>query len=151
MNRQDSATEPERPGKIPVVSTEIAVKPTRRKFSAEYKLKILQETDQCKPGEVGAVLRREGLFSSQLATWRREREIGLMQGLDPRRRGRKPHPLEAENALLRKKLAQTERKLEEAGVILETQKKLCQLFGMNPLPEVDEYLSSQSSKKPPEE
>jgi transposase len=151
MIQQDSTTELERPGKIPAVSTEIAVKPTRRKFTAEYKLKILQETDQCKPGEVGAVLRREGLFSSQLATWRREREIGLMQGLDPRRRGRKPHPLEAENAQLKKRLARTERKLEEAEVILETQKKLCQLFGMNPLPEVDEYLSSQSSKKPPEE
>jgi transposase-like protein len=151
MNRQDSTIELEKPGKIPVISTEIAVKPTRRKFTAEYKLKILQETDQCKSGEVGAVLRREGLFSSQLATWRREREIGLMQGLDPRRRGRKPHPLEAENTRLRKKLARTERKLEEAGVILETQKKLCQLFGMNPLPEVDEYLSSQSSKKLPEE
>jgi transposase len=151
MNRQDSTTEQERPGKIPVVSTEIAVKPTRRKFTAEYKLQILQETDQCKPGEVGAVLRREGLFSSQLATWRREREIGLMQGLDPRRRGRKPHPLEAENAQLKNKLARTERKLEEAEIILETQKKLCQLFGMNPLPEVDEYLSSQSSKKSPDE
>jgi transposase len=151
MNRQESATELEKPGKIPVVSTEVVVKPMRRKFTAEYKLKILKETDQCRPGEVGAVLRREGLFSSQLTTWRREREIGLMQGLDPRRRGPKPHPLEAENELLRKKLARTERKLEEAGVILETQKKLCQLFGMNPLPEVDEYLSSQSSKKPPEE
>jgi transposase len=151
MNRQESATELEKPGKIPVVSTEVVVKPMRRKFTAEYKLKILQETDQCRPGEVGAVLRREGLFSSQLATWRREREIGLMQGLDPRRRGRKPYPLESENAQLKKKLARTERKLEEAEIILETQKKLCQLFGMNPLPEVDEYLSSQSSKKPPEE
>jgi transposase len=150
MNRQNSTTELERPGILPVVSTEVAVKPTRRKFSAEYKLKILQETDQCKPGDVGAVLRREGLFSSQLTTWRRERETGLMQGLDPRRRGPKPHPLEAENALLKKKLTRTERKLEEAEIILETQKKLCQLFGMNPLPEVDEYLSSQSSKKPPE-
>ena len=151
MIRQESATELEKSGMIPVVSTEIAVKPTRRKFTAEYKLKILQETDQCWPGDVGAVLRREGLFSSQLATWRREREIGLMQGLDPRRRGRKPPPLESENAQLKKKLARTERKLEEAEIILETQKKLCQLFGMNPLPEVDEYLSSQSSKKPPEE
>lgn len=151
MIRKESTTELEMPGILPVVSTEVAVKPTRRKFSAEYKLKILQEIDHCKPGDVGAVLRREGLFSSQLATWRREREIGLMQGLDPRRRGPRPHPLEAENEMLRKKLARTERKLEEAGVILETQKKLCQLFGMNPLPEVDEYLSSQSSKKPPEE
>src|SRR4030042_1550570 len=151
MIRPDSTTELEQPGVFPGVSTEVAMKPTRRKFAAEYKLKILQETDQCKPGDVGAVLRREGLFSSQLTTWRREREIGLMQGLDPRRRGPEPPPLEAENELLRKKLARTERKLEEAGVILETQKKLCQLFGMNPLPEVDEYLSSQSSKKPPEE
>jgi transposase len=148
MIRQDSTTELERPGVIPVVSTEVAVKPTRRKFAADYKLKILQETDQCKPGDVGAVLRREGIFSSHLATWRREREIGQQQGLTPRRRGRKPHPLEAENAMLRTKLVRTERKLEEAEVILDTQKKLCQLFGMNPLPEVDEYLSSQSSKKP---
>jgi transposase len=150
MIRQDSTTELERPVIPPVISTEVAVKPTRRKFSAEYKLKILQETDKCKPGDIGAVLRREGLFSSHLATWRREREIGQLQGLDPRRRGRKPHPLEAENAQLKRKLAQTEKKLEEAEIILETQKKLCQLFGMNPLPEVDEYLSSQSSKKPPE-
>jgi hypothetical protein len=114
-------------------------------------LKILQEIDQCKPGEIGAVLRREGLFSSHLASWRKEREIGQLQGLTPRRRGRKPHPLEAENAQLKKKLARTERKLEEAEIILETQKKLCQLFGMNPLPEVDEYLSSRSSNRPPEE
>jgi transposase len=148
MIRQDSTTELERPVIPPVISTEVAVKPTRRKFSAEYKLKILQETDKCKPGDIGAVLRREGLFSSHLATWRREREIGQLQGLDPRRRGRKPHPLEAENAQLKRKLAQTEKKLEEAEIILETQKKLCQLFGMNPLPEVDEYLSSQLSKKP---
>jgi transposase-like protein len=138
------------PGVFPVVSTEIAVKPTRRKFTAEYKLKILQETDQCKPGDVGAVLRREGLFSSHLGAWRREREIGQLQALAPRRRGRKPNPLEAEVERLRKKLSRTERRLEEAEVILDAQKKLCQLFGMNPLPEVDEYLSSQSSKKPPE-
>jgi len=151
MIRQDSTTELERPGILPVVSTEVAVKPTRRKFSAEYKLKILQETDQCKPGDVGAVLRREGLFSSHLTAWRKEREIGQLQGLTPRRRGRKPHPLEAENSQLKKKLARTERKLEEAEIILETQKKLCQLFGMNPLPEVDEYLSSRSSKQPLEE
>jgi transposase-like protein len=150
MIRPDSTTELERPGVLPVVSTEIAVKPTRRKFTAEYKLKILQETDQCKPGDVGAVLRREGLFSSNLAAWRREREVGQLQSLAPRRRGRKPNPLEAENALLKKQLARTERKLEEAEIILDAQKKLCQLFGMNPLPEVEEYLSSQSSKKPPE-
>ena len=150
MIRPDSTTELERPGVLPVVSTEIAVKPTRRKFTAEYKLKILQETDQCKPGDVGAVLRREGLFSSNLVAWRREREVGQLRSLAPRRRGRKPHPLEAENALLKKQLARTEKKLEEAEIILDAQKKLCQLFGMNPLPEVEEYLSSQSSKKPPE-
>jgi len=150
MVRPDSTTELERPGVLPVVSTEIAVKPTRRKFTAEYKLKILQETDQCKPGDVGAVLRREGLFSSNLVAWRREREVGQLQSLAPRRRGRKPHPLEAENALLKKQLARTKKKLEEAEIILDAQKKLCQLFGMNPLPEVEEYLSSQSSKKPPE-
>lgn len=129
MIRQDSTTELERPGVLPIVSTEVAVKPTRRKFSAEYKLKILQETDQCNPGDVGAILRREGLFSSHLATWRREREIGQLQGLTPRRRGRKPHPLEAEYALLKKKLARTEKKLEEAEIILETQKSCISCLG----------------------
>ena len=150
MIRPDSTTELERPGVFTVVSTEIAVKPTRRKFTAEYKINILKEIDQCKPGEVGAVLRREGLFSSHLTTWRREREIGQLQALAPRRRGRKPNPLEAEVERLRKRLARTEKKLEEAEIILDAQKKLCQLFGMNPLPEVDEYLSSRSSEKPPE-
>ena len=149
MIRPDSTTELERPGVFPVVSTEIAVKPTRRKFTAEYKINILKETDQCKPGEVGAMLRREGLFSSHLTAWRREREIGQLQALAPRRRGRKPNPLEAEVERLRKRLARTEKKLEEAEIILDAQKKLCQLFGMNPLPEVDEYLSSRSSEKPP--
>jgi transposase len=134
-----------------VVSTEIAVKPTRRKFTAEYKLKILQETDQCKPGDVGAVLRREGLFSSHLGAWRREREIGQLQALAPRRRGRKPNPLEAEVEQLRKKLARTEKRLEQAEIILDTQKKLCQLLGVNPIPEVDEWISSRSSKKSSQE
>lgn len=147
MNRLDSTTELEQPGVFPVVSTEIAVKPTRRKFTAEYKLKILQETDQCQPGDVGAVLRREGLFSSHLGAWRREREIGQLQGLAPRRRGRRPNPLEAENERLRKQLARTEKRLEQAEIILDTQKKLCQLLGVNPIPEVDEWISSRSSKK----
>jgi transposase len=151
MIRQDSTTELERPGVFPVVSTEIAVKPTRRKFTAEYKLKILQETDQCKPGDVGAVLRREGLFSSHLGAWRREREIGQLQALAPRRRGRKPNPLEAEVEQLRKKLARTEKRLEQAEIILDTQKKLCQLLGVNPIPEVDEWISSRSSKKSSQE
>jgi transposase len=151
MIRQDSTTELERPGVFPVVSTEIAVKPTRRKFAAEYKLKILQETDQCKPGDVGAVLRREGLFSSHLGAWRREREIGQLQALAPRRRGRKPNPLEAEVEQLRKKLARTEKRLEQAEIILDTQKKLCQLLGVNPIPEVDEWISSRSSKKSSQE
>lgn len=147
MIRPESTMELERPGVFPVVSTEIAVKPTRRKFTAEYKLKILQETDQCKPGDVGAVLRREGLFSSHLVGWRRERETGQMQALAPRRRGRKPNPLEAENERLRKQLARTEKRLEQAEIILDTQKKLCQLLGVNPIPEVDEWISSRSSKK----
>jgi hypothetical protein len=96
---------------------------------------------------VGAVLRREGLFSSHLGAWRREREIGQLQGLAPRRRGRRPNPLEAENERLRKQLARTEKRLEQAEIILDTQKKLCQLLGVNPIPEVDEWISSRSSKK----
>ncbi len=70
---------------------EVVAKPTRRQFTAEYKLRILEETDRCsEPGEVGRIVRREGLYSSHLTAWRRARREGSLKGLTPKRRGRKP-------------------------------------------------------------
>ena len=82
-----------------VADPELVEGPKRRRFTAEYKLRVLREADACsRPGEVGALLRREGLYSSLLTEWRRAREVGALEALE-RPRGRKPpHPLEAENA-----------------------------------------------------
>jgi transposase-like protein len=106
----------------------------RRRFSAAYKLRIVQEADGCtKPGEIGALLRREGLYSSHLVEWRRARDQGQLEGLTPKRRGPKPDPdtalkrrvekLERENARLTKKL-------EAAETIIEVQKNVSRLLGL---------------------
>ena len=79
-----------RDGEGQVPPTEVTPKATRRRFSAEYKRAILAEADACtKPGELGALLRREGLWSSHLSTWRAQRARGEQQGLAPRKRGPK--------------------------------------------------------------
>ena len=115
-----------------VPDTHVSEKPLRRKFSASYKLKILQEADGCtEPGQVGALLRREGLYSSMLTTWRRQRQQGILDGLSPQKRGRKVVErsplldevtrLERENQLLRDRLHQAE-------TIIEVQKKVSLLF-----------------------
>jgi len=91
------------PGGVP--DPELVERPRRRRFSAEYKLAILREVDACaKPGDVGALLRREGLYSSLLTEWRRQRERGALQALD-RPRGRpKVDPRDAQLAALRRRL-----------------------------------------------
>lgn len=108
---------------------EVAPKAKRRRFSAKYKLRILTEADRCtEQGQIGALLRREGLYSSHLTTWRRQREQGVLG----QKRGRKPDPkaaeikrLEHENERLRLRLARAEH-------IIDVQKKLAQLLGTNP-------------------
>jgi transposase-like protein len=76
-----------------IPSVEVPEKPVRRRFSAEYKLRILAEADSCtESGQLGELLRREGLFSSHLSTWRRQRDEGALAGLTPKRRGRKAKP-----------------------------------------------------------
>src|SRR5262249_25021687 len=76
-----------------IPNPEVAAKPTRRRFTAEYKLQILREAEsQRDPGAIGALLRREGLYSTHLTAWRRERERGALEALRARRRGRKPDP-----------------------------------------------------------
>lgn len=110
------------------------IKP-RRRFTAKYKLSVLAEVDTCtKPGDLGILLRREGLYSSNIRTWQRQFQAGALKGLTPRMRGRKKHEvnplakrvaeLERDNTKLAKKLKQTE-------TIIEIQKKISEILGIS--------------------
>ena len=118
-----------------VRETEVGARPRRRHFSAEYKLKIVEAAERCRGrGEIGALLRREGLYSSHLTTWRRE----ALAGLQERRRGRKPASAERRRIeQLERENARLKRCLEQAGTIIEVQKKVSSLLGIT-LPTVDE-------------
>jgi transposase-like protein len=115
-------------------------KPVRRRFLAEYKLRILHEADRCTaPGQLGALLRREGLYSSLLSTWRQQRKQGTLAGLTPKRRGRKANPdapLIAENQRLTRETQRLAAKLRQAETIIDIQKKLSEMLGI-PLPPSD--------------
>jgi len=118
-------------GALPRASgPELIERPQRRRFSAEYKLAVLREADGLTaPGAVGALLRREGLYSSHLSTWRRQREAGALEAFS-RPRGRKPaDPLEKENAELRRCLTRAETELEKARRVIEVQGEVCALLG----------------------
>ena len=110
---------------------EVAAKAKRRQFSAEYKLRIVREAAAAKtPGEIGVLLRREGLYSSHLADWRRQRERGELAGLSIKR-GRKPepmNPLAKRVAELEREKRRLERKLEQAELLLDIQKKASRLL-----------------------
>jgi transposase len=122
-----------------VPDPEVRPKAKRRTFSAEYKLRILDEAAACtRPGERGALLRREGLYSSHLTHWRRERRDGVLAGLQPKKRGRKTDPLALENANLRRDQARLQAKLERAAAIIDVQKKLSALLGLPMTNETDE-------------
>ena len=112
---------------------EVMPKATRRTFSAADKLRILQAADSCtQPGDIGALLRREGLYSSHLAKWRRLRAAGQLQALAPQARGRKASdadPLADELAQLRRENARLQARLTQAETIIDVQKKLSQLLG----------------------
>ena len=109
---------------------ELVERPRRRRFSAEYKLRILREVEACtRPGEVGALCRREGLYSSLLTEWRRARDVGSLEAL-ARPRGRKPvDPLETENAALRKRVERAEAELAKARHVIEVQGNVSALLG----------------------
>ena len=121
--------------------TEVVAMPKRRRFSAEEKLRILKEADACtQPGEQGALLRREGLYSSHLTEWRRARERGELDALEPKKRGRKPaavNPLEKKVAELARALEKAEARAKRAEALVELQKKLSELLGIQ-LPKEDE-------------
>ncbi len=123
----------------PRTDPEVVPKATRRQFSAAEKLRILQQADACtQPGQIGALLRREGLYSSQLATWRRLRARGQLQALTPRQRGPKvvADPLAEELANLRRENARLQTHLTRAETIIDVQKKLSLLLGLPSTPEL---------------
>jgi transposase len=119
---------------------EVVAKAKRRTFTAEYKQRILQEADSAAatPGGVGALLRREGLYSSHLVSWRRERRAGVLEALKPRKRGPRSerNPLAEENQKLRRQVGQLTEKLRKAEIIIDVQKKVAALLG-NPIPDLD--------------
>jgi transposase-like protein len=122
------------PLSVVVPTPEVSEKAERRRFSAEYKLKILREADESRgPGSLGALLRREGLYSSNLTTWRRQREEGSLLALNPKKRGRKAfsrNPLLIENEQLRKENDRLQKRLDQAELIIEVQKKVSQILGI---------------------
>ena len=111
---------------------EVPAKARRRKFTAAYKLDILTQADACsRPGEIGALLRREGLYSSLLSKWREQRAAGVLAALSPKKRGRKPRPVDPQTkrvAQLERENARLREKLEKAETIIEVQKKLSRLL-----------------------
>ena len=109
---------------------EVVVRAKRRQFSTADKVRILQEADACsKPGQIGALLRREGIYSSYLADWRRDREKGQLQGLNPQKRGRPREEQAAELSDLRQENEQLKAKVAQAELIISAQKKLAQVLG----------------------
>ena len=113
---------------------EVSDKPKRRRFTAEYKRKILQEADRCsKPGEIGALLRREGLYSTHLSKWRQQRASGEIAALAPKKRGRKPKRRDARDkriAELERDNRRLQRKLAQAETIIDVQKKVASMLGI---------------------
>ena len=118
-----------------VPDPEVVVKAQRRHFTAEYKRRILQEADACtQHGEIGALLRREGLYSSHLNTWRHQRTRGELQGLTPAKRGRKADPQAAEIVRLQRETERLHAQLARAELIIDVQKKVSQLLGLPEMP-----------------
>lgn len=113
---------------------EVPDKAVRRRFTAEYKLRILTLADACRePGSLGVLLRREGLYASNLKTWRQQRERGVLSALTPKKRGRKEsvrNPLVAENEKLRRENERITKRLRQAEIIIDVQKKVSQILGI---------------------
>jgi transposase-like protein len=133
-----------RPTVVPApaaASPELSDRPRRRTFTAQDKLRILAETDRAaETGGIGAILRREGLYSSNLTDWRRQRDAGVIGGLSPAKRGRKaaePNPLAAELSRLQQDNARLTRRLTRAEAIIDIQKKVAALLGI-PLAPTDD-------------
>jgi transposase len=112
---------------------EVPAKRRRRNLTAAYKLKILQKIDECdEPGQVGALLRREGLYSSNITRWRKQRDQGILTAMSPKKRGRKKvkNPRTNEVAKLQKENEKLRKKLWQAERIIEVQKKISEILGI---------------------
>jgi len=120
------------------LDVEVVAKASRRRFTAEYKRQILREADACTaPGAIGALLRREGLYSSNLTTWRGQRERGELAGLAPKKRGPAPqpqNPLAAKVAALERAVSREKARADRAEALVALQKKVAELLG-TPLPQ----------------
>jgi transposase-like protein len=118
----------------PASSPELGERPRRRTFTAADKLRILRQVDDAGPGGIGAILRREGLYSSLLTDWRRQRDAGAYEALKAVRRGPKPavlHPLAAEHAQLQRENKSLTLRLQRAEAVIEIQKKVASLLGLS--------------------
>lgn len=122
-------------GKATCPDPEVLEKPVRRQFTAAYKLEMVEAADRCSElGQIGALLRREGLYSSQLSTWRNQRQQGQLQALTDNKRGRKatiPHPVQQELEQLRRENQRLRHTLQQAELIIDIQKKASQLMGIS--------------------
>lgn len=124
------------PGVDPVVNgqeVEVVAKAERRRFPAQYKLRILREAEACtRPGELGALLRREGLYSSHLTAWRAARKRGELAGVSAKKRGREPKQRDARDrriAELEREVKRLRARAERAEGLVEVQKKLSEILG----------------------
>lgn len=118
--------------------TEVVEKAKRRRYTAEYKLRILREVEACKgSGEIGALLRREGLYSSLISKWRQQSERGSLKGVGARKRGPKADAQAAEIARLKRENESLRKRLEQAELIIDIQKKVAQMLGV-PVEEHDQ-------------
>ena len=115
-------------------SLEVLEKPVRRRFTVQYKAKILAEADACtEAGQLGELLRREGLYSSHLTTWRRQHDKGALAGLTPKQRGRKArpkNPLADEVARLQRENKRLQEQLRQAELIIDVQKKVSEMLNI---------------------
>jgi transposase len=120
----------------PLRDPEVVERAVRRRFPGAYKLRVLKEAEACsETGQLGTLLRREGLYSSHLTVWRRQAEQGTLEGLSPRRRGpkgRRPNPLSKRVDVLEKENRHLRHQLKQAETIIEVQKKISEMFHLSP-------------------
>lgn len=126
---------------VVVPETEVMAKPKRRHFTAREKLEFLKRADACtKPGELGALLRSEGIYSSSLSSWRRARDLGEFNALSPKKRGPKatvPDARDKRIADLERALVRADARTKKAEALVELQKKISELLGIQ-LPREEE-------------
>ena len=136
--RATGAPGPVPTSRAPDPDPEVPATVPRRRFSPEYRLRILTQADACKkPGEVGALLRREGLYSSLLTNWRRQREAGALREMRGRRRGPPPRPVDPRVTQLKAENRRLQRKLQRAETIITLPKKVAEILGI-PLTPLDD-------------